>query len=76
MTGVQTCALPIYATCSPHLAETELVVDDVCRGFDVERLDVRALLPEVPDLGSGPDLRLWPHLHGTDGMFLALLRRL
>ena len=64
-----------YATCSPHLAETELVVDDVCAKFDVERLDVRPLLPEVQDLGAGPDLRLWPHLHGTDGMYLALLRR-
>ena len=76
LTAVRPGGVVGYATCSPHLAETELVVDDVCRGFDVERLDVRALLPEVPDLGSGPDLRLWPHLHGTDGMFLALLRRL
>ena len=65
-----------YATCSPHLAETELVVDDVCKRFNVERIDVRALLPEVNDLGAGPDLRLWPHIHGTDGMYLALLRRL
>jgi len=65
-----------YATCSPHLAETEFVVDDVCSRFSVERIDVRELLPEVNDLGAGPDLRLWPHIHGTDGMYLALLRRL
>ena len=32
-------------------------------------------LPGVPDLGDGPDVQLWPHLHGTDAMFLALLRR-
>ena len=64
-----------YATCSPHLAETtEVVADAVARG-GVERLDVRPLLPEVDDLGDGPDLRLWPHVHGTDGMYLALLRR-
>jgi 16S rRNA (cytosine967-C5)-methyltransferase len=64
-----------YATCSPHLAETTQVVDErVARG-GVERLDVRELLPEVDDLGDGPDLRLWPHVHGTDGMYLALLRR-
>jgi 16S rRNA (cytosine967-C5)-methyltransferase len=25
--------------------------------------------------GAGPTAQLWPHLHGTDGMFLALLRR-
>ncbi|SCF88977.1 16S rRNA (cytosine967-C5)-methyltransferase, partial [Streptomyces sp. Ncost-T6T-2b] len=22
-----------------------------------------------------PDVQLWPHLHGTDAMYLALLRR-
>ena len=64
-----------YVTCSPHLAETTDVVDAVVRGGGLERIDVRPLLPEVDDLGSGPDLRLWPHVHGTDGMFLALLRR-
>ena len=64
-----------YATCSPHLAETDVVVDDAVRRGGVERVDVRPLLPEVDDLGRGPDLRLWPHVHGTDGMFLALLRR-
>ena len=26
-------------------------------------------------LGEGPHAQLWPHLHGTDGMFLALLRK-
>jgi len=64
-----------YATCSPHLAETDVVVDSAVLRGDVERIDVRPLLPEVDDLGTGPDLRLWPHVHGTDGMFLALLRR-
>jgi 16S rRNA (cytosine967-C5)-methyltransferase len=64
-----------YATCSPHLDETDAVVDAAVRDGDVERIDVRPLLPEVDHLGAGPDLRLWPHVHGTDGMFLALLRR-
>lgn len=65
-----------YVTCSPHLAETEFVVRDVLRGReDVVLEDARALLPEVPDLGEGPTVQLWPHRHGTDGMFLALLRR-
>lgn len=65
-----------YTTCSPHLAETDLVVDDVLRGRDdVVRDDATALLPEVADLGPGPDVRLWPHRHDTDGMYLALLRR-
>jgi 16S rRNA (cytosine967-C5)-methyltransferase len=65
-----------YVTCSPHLAETRLVVDDVARRReDVEVLDARPLLPGVPDLGDGPTVQLWPHRHDTDAMFLALLRR-
>lgn len=64
-----------YATCSPHVAETTAVVDDAVARGGVVRLDVRELLPEVARLGAGPDLRLWPHVHGTDGMYLALLRR-
>lgn len=69
-----------YATCSPHPAETRAVVDDVLKGrggapVKVEWIDARPLMPGVPALGDGPDVQLWPHLHGTDGMYLALLRR-
>jgi 16S rRNA (cytosine967-C5)-methyltransferase len=65
-----------YVTCSPHLAETRVVVDDVVRRRgDVEVLDARPSLPGVADLGDGPTVQLWPHRHGTDAMFLALLRR-
>ncbi|WP_030756934.1 RsmB/NOP family class I SAM-dependent RNA methyltransferase [Streptomyces sp. NRRL F-5135] len=75
-----------YATCSPHLAETRVVVDDVLRGrgaghgrggpaVRAEWIDARPLMPGVPALGEGPDVQLWPHLHGTDAMYLALLRR-
>jgi 16S rRNA (cytosine967-C5)-methyltransferase len=27
-------------------------------------------------LGEGPYVQLWPHVHGTDAMFFALLRKL
>jgi 16S rRNA (cytosine967-C5)-methyltransferase len=65
-----------YATCSPHLAETVGVLTGVLRKHPtVERLDTRAALPDIPGLGDGPSVQLWPHLHGTDAMFLALLRR-
>ncbi len=68
--------LVVYATCSPHLAETRVVVEDVRRSRDdVEVLDATAALPAVADLGEGPYVQLWPHRHGTDAMFLALLRR-
>ncbi|MGF1663829.1 MAG: RsmB/NOP family class I SAM-dependent RNA methyltransferase, partial [Kineosporiaceae bacterium] len=75
-----------YVTCSPHVAETRAVVDDAVRagrrgrGPAAELLDAR---PDVagrdgaplPELGDGPAVQLWPHLHGTDAMFIALLRR-
>jgi 16S rRNA (cytosine967-C5)-methyltransferase len=65
-----------YVTCSPHLSETEFVVRDVLRSHDGVTLeDARALLPEVSDCGDGPFVQLWPHRHGTDGMFLAVLRQ-
>lgn len=64
-----------YVTCSPHLAETVVPLSDVLRRHPgLEQVDARPLLPGVPDLGAGPTVQLWPHLHGTDAMFLALLR--
>ena len=62
-----------YVTCSPHLAETAGVV--ARRPAELEPVDARGHLHGVPDLGAGPTVQLWPHRHGTDGMFLALLRR-
>jgi 16S rRNA (cytosine967-C5)-methyltransferase len=68
-----------YVTCSPHLAETEVTVTEAARRSDrpVDLIDAREYLPAgMPALGTGPTVQLWPHRHGTDAMFLALLRRL
>ncbi|WP_029138241.1 RsmB/NOP family class I SAM-dependent RNA methyltransferase [Nakamurella lactea] len=62
-----------YVTCSPHLAETAGVI--ARRPAGLELVDARPYLPGVPALGDGPTVQLWPHRHGTDAMFLALLRR-
>ncbi len=74
-----------YVTCSPHLAETLVVVEDAVRaarraGVEVDTLPAAYVLAvavgrEVEGAASGPFVQLWPHAHGTDGMFLALLRR-
>jgi 16S rRNA (cytosine967-C5)-methyltransferase len=65
-----------YVTCSPHPAETvEVVHAALARHERLVTLDARDALPGVPDLGDGPTVQLWPHRHGTDAMFLALLRR-
>ncbi|HEV3359844.1 MAG TPA: RsmB/NOP family class I SAM-dependent RNA methyltransferase [Pseudonocardiaceae bacterium] len=64
-----------YVVCSPHLSETTGLVTDVIRRSGAEALDTREFFPGVPSLGDGPFVQLWPHLHGTDAMFCALLRR-
>ncbi|THJ67043.1 rRNA small subunit methyltransferase B [Arthrobacter echini] len=70
-----------YVTCSPHHAETDVVVDDCLRGRpEFERLDAGAALDAVSiggalDAGHGASAQLWPHIHGTDAMYLALLRK-
>jgi 16S rRNA (cytosine967-C5)-methyltransferase len=67
----------LYATCSPHLAETVGVVADALRRHPVCALDTRPLFEPVDEgLGEGPYAQLWPHRHGTDAMFAAALRRL
>lgn len=70
-----------YVTCSPHPAETTAVVTDALRKReDLELLDAGAALDAVSLTGhleAGHELtaQLWPHLHRTDAMFLALIRK-
>lgn len=65
-----------YVTCSPYIEETLAVVDSVLQARpNVQLEDARNLFPGVSDLGNGPCVQLWPHVHGTDAMFFALLRR-
>ena len=75
-TWARTCA-----TCSPHPAETLAVVAEVLgRRDDVVQEDAWPLFRDAFDepierVGDLPSVQLWPHLHGTDGMFLSLLRK-
>ncbi|WP_346623323.1 transcription antitermination factor NusB [Blastococcus montanus] len=64
-----------YVTCSPHTDETVAVADAAAGRDDVEVLPVAPLFPEVPGIARGEYGQLWPHRHGTDAMFMALLRR-
>jgi 16S rRNA (cytosine967-C5)-methyltransferase len=72
----------VYATCSLLRAENECVAD----AFDQEharhfgRVSVADRLAAIQaaashPLSSGMDLRLWPHLHGTDGFYAAVWHR-
>lgn len=70
-----------YVTCSPHPAETTAVVEDSLRGRNgFALIDAGAAIDGVSRSGSlqaGHNMtaQLWPHVHGTDAMFLALIHR-
>lgn len=90
--------LLVYATCSPHVAETIVAVEDLLKArgtlklADTETALAKAALPGVFDgqsraaktyEGSCRDqavpgastVQLWPHVHGTDAMFIAHFRK-
>ncbi|RXZ69295.1 RsmB/NOP family class I SAM-dependent RNA methyltransferase [Agromyces albus] len=71
-----------YVTCSPHTAETHGTFGAALArwGDRVEQLDTRAVVVALSrhplDLDGDPrTVQLWPHRHGTDAMFIALVRR-
>jgi 16S rRNA (cytosine967-C5)-methyltransferase len=68
----------LYATCSPVISETSIVVTSVNGArADAELEDLAPQFAHVPRC-EGPvpcTVQLWPHRHGTDAMFMALFRR-
>ena len=75
--SVRSGGVVVYSTCSPVLAETAGVVSTVLEERPDARLEDATQLLGVPD-AAGPlpgTAQLWPHRHGTDAMFVAVLRR-
>ena len=79
--------LLVYAACTTAVEEGEAVIDRLL----ALRSDVRVEPPSYPYLGSrgftsfdGVEfdrqvagcIRLWPHIHGTEGFFICRIRRL
>jgi 16S rRNA (cytosine967-C5)-methyltransferase len=67
-----------YVTCSPHLAETKVIVEGGLKRWpSAARVDTKAVLDAVTaaplDLPDATHVQLWPHRHGTDAMFIQLL---
>jgi 16S rRNA (cytosine967-C5)-methyltransferase len=56
----------IYSVCTFPRAETDAVCDALVR----HRPELRPASIDGPD-GPAPRIRLWPHRHGSDGMFVA-----
>ena len=66
----------VYSTCSPDMRETRGIVDKQKALGGVEELDARDYAGGMHDIGDGPSVQMWPHRHGTDAMFFAVLRKL
>jgi 16S rRNA (cytosine967-C5)-methyltransferase len=70
-----------YVTCSPHLSETTAQVAWAQGKFRnrLELVNANIILNGInPNLALDETLyttQLWPHIHGTDAMFLALMRK-
>ncbi len=67
----------VYTTCSVLPAENERQIDGFFgseAGAGFRRLDVATLLND--DRLGGPDLRLTPARHGTDGVYAAVLEKI
>jgi len=72
----------VYATCSLLEAENEQVAQTFTAAHGADFVLLPALqalqaarVDEPERLIEGPYLRLWPHLHGTDGFFAAVWQR-
>ncbi|MDU5855334.1 MAG: 16S rRNA methyltransferase, partial [Varibaculum cambriense] len=76
--------LVIYATCSPHPAETTFLVERVLkqRG-DGQLKELTPVCNQLIDAEAWPGglgcadkyLQLWPHVHASDAMFAVVISK-
>lgn len=60
----------VYSVCTFPRAETDATADAIVR----HRPDLEPVAIDGPD-GSATRIRVWPHRHGSDGMFVAAFDR-
>ena len=60
----------VYSVCTFPRAETDAAADAIVR----HRPDLAPTVTDGPD-GAAERVRLWPHRHGSDGMFIAAFVR-
>ncbi|GAB2509831.1 Ribosomal RNA small subunit methyltransferase B [Corynebacterium atrinae] len=65
----------VYSTCSPDLRETRSVVDRAVKELGATELAAHELVAPMDNVGNELSVQMWPHRHGTDAMFFAVLRR-
>jgi 16S rRNA (cytosine967-C5)-methyltransferase len=68
-----------YVTCSPHVGETRVAVQHAVHSCSLVPLDTTGVVTSLsrndPRLPLGDAVQLWPHVHGTDAMFIALFEK-
>ena len=65
----------VYSTCSPDVRETRGIVDKLLASGSVEELNAHEFACGMENVGNQPSVQMWPHRHGTDAMFFAVLRK-
>ena len=77
--------LVIYATCSPHPAETTFLIERVLKErTDGQLLELTPVWDQLIDADAWPQglgcadkyLQLWPHIHASDAMFAVVIRKI
>lgn len=77
--AVRAGGLVAYVTCSPYVRETRTVTQAfLARHSDAQLLDTPQLASKeakMPLSGTDKQLQLWPDLHQSDAMYMALLHK-
>ena len=71
----------VYSTCSPHQSETTAIIERALRDFGTTaKLEnaneiLHTINPQLELNDKRKTAQLWPHLHDTDAMFIAVLTK-
>lgn len=65
----------VYSTCSPDMRETREVVEWALKHLAVVEEDAHPFVEPMDNVGQEKSVQMWPHRHGTDAMFFAVLRK-
>ncbi len=71
----------VYSTCSPHQSETTGIIEKALREFGPTALLVNAneilktVAPNFETNEKRKTVQMWPHIHDTDAMFIAIITK-
>ena len=65
----------VYSTCSPDVRETREIVDRAIKELGAQEESAHEYVESMENVGEDLSVQMWPHRHGTDAMFFAVLRK-